>query len=43
MHEYHDQYKLSRERNHDVEAQARWARQLTLEIARHLVGEEVVV
>lgn len=42
MYEYHDQYKRARERN-DVGAQARWARQLTWEIARHAVGEEIVV
>ncbi|KAH8103296.1 hypothetical protein BXZ70DRAFT_888910 [Cristinia sonorae] len=42
MYEYHDQYKSARERN-DVDAQARWARQLTWEIARHAVGEEIVV
>ncbi|KAL7284232.1 hypothetical protein ACG7TL_001514 [Trametes sanguinea] len=42
MYEYHDQYKRARERG-DVEAQARWARQLTWEIARHAVGEEIVV
>ena len=42
MYEYHDQYKRARERN-DVEAQGRWARQLTWEVARHAVGEEIVV
>ncbi|KAI0777629.1 hypothetical protein BD413DRAFT_518407 [Trametes elegans] len=42
MYEYHDQYKRARERG-DVDAQARWARQLTWEIARHAVGEEIVV
>ena len=42
MYEYHDQYKRSWERG-DVDAQARWARQLTWEIARHAVGEEIVM
>lgn len=42
MYEYHDQYKRAHERG-DVDAQARWARQLTWEIARHAVGEEIVV
>lgn len=42
MYEYHDQYKRARDRK-DVEAQARWARQLTWEVARHAVGEEIVV
>ncbi|TBU58294.1 hypothetical protein BD310DRAFT_774652, partial [Dichomitus squalens] len=42
MYEYHDQYKRARERG-DVEAQARWTRQLTWEIVRHAVGEEIVV
>ncbi|TCD63308.1 hypothetical protein EIP91_005689 [Steccherinum ochraceum] len=42
MYEYHDQYKRAHDRN-DVDAQARWARQLTWEIARHAVGEEIVV
>ncbi|OBZ77849.1 hypothetical protein A0H81_02232 [Grifola frondosa] len=42
MYEYHDQYKRACEAN-DVPAQARWARQLTWEIARHAVGEEIVV
>lgn len=42
MYEYHDQYKRARKRN-DVEAQGRWARQLTWEVARHAVGEEIVV
>ncbi|KAI0674247.1 hypothetical protein C8Q78DRAFT_951912, partial [Trametes maxima] len=42
MYEYHDQYKRAWDRN-DVDAQTRWARQLTWEIARHAVGEEIVV
>lgn len=42
MYEYHDQYTRARESN-DVDAQGRWVRQLTWEIARHAVGEEIVV
>lgn len=42
MYEYHDEYKRARESG-DVAAQARWARQLTWEVARHAVGEEIVV
>jgi len=42
MYEYHDQYKGARERN-DVGAQERWSHQLRWEIARHAVGEEIVV
>ncbi|KAI0071351.1 hypothetical protein K474DRAFT_1607084 [Panus rudis PR-1116 ss-1] len=42
MYEYHDQYKRARERG-DVGAQERWAHQLRWEIARHAVGEEIVV
>ena len=42
MYEYHDQYKRARTRG-DVDAQGRWARQLIWEIARHAVGEEIVV
>lgn len=42
MYEYHDQYKRARERG-DVEAQTRWVNQLRWEIARHAVGEEIVV
>lgn len=42
MYEYHDQYKRARERG-DMPAQERWVRQLTWEIARHAVGEEIVV
>ncbi|KAJ3809122.1 hypothetical protein F5876DRAFT_89620 [Lentinula aff. lateritia] len=40
MYEYYDNYKKAAG---DVDAQARWARQLTWEIARHAVGEEIVV
>ncbi|KAJ7443920.1 HHE domain-containing protein [Mycena galericulata] len=40
MYEYHDYYKKSAG---DPDAQTRWARQLTWEIARHAVGEEIVV
>ena len=42
MYEYHDQYKRAHERG-DIEAQSRWANQLRWEIARHAVGEEIVV
>jgi len=42
MYEYHDEYKRARSKG-DAEAQGRWARQLTWEIARHAVGEEIVV
>ncbi|KAK7691560.1 hypothetical protein QCA50_004959 [Cerrena zonata] len=42
MYEYHDQYKRAREKG-DVEAQTRWINQLRWEIARHAVGEEIVV
>lgn len=40
MYTYYDQYV-----NHagDADAQDRWARQLTWEVARHAVGEELVV
>ncbi|EGN92123.1 hypothetical protein SERLA73DRAFT_127741 [Serpula lacrymans var. lacrymans S7.3] len=37
---YYDQYQKA---DGDTEAQARWARQLTWEVARHSVGEEIVV
>ncbi|KAE9405682.1 hypothetical protein BT96DRAFT_915894 [Gymnopus androsaceus JB14] len=40
MYDYFDNYKKS---TGDADAQARWARQLTWEIARHAVGEELVV
>ncbi|KAI0795074.1 hypothetical protein C8Q75DRAFT_712265 [Abortiporus biennis] len=42
MYEYHDQYKSARERD-DTDAQARWSNQLRWEIARHAVGEEIIV
>ena len=42
MYEYFDEYKRAKVAN-DVDAQARWARQLTWEVARHAVGEEIVV
>jgi len=42
MYLYHDEYKRARESG-DVDAQARWARQLSWEVARHAVGEEIVV
>lgn len=42
MYEYHDQYKRAGERG-DVDAQTRWSNQLRWEIARHAVGEEIVV
>jgi len=40
MYEYHDFYKKAAG---DLDTQARWARQLTWEIARHAVGEEIIV
>lgn len=40
MYEYYDQYIKA---NGDPDAQERWARQLTWEIARHAVGEELVI
>ena len=42
MYLYHDEYRRARHAG-DVAAQARWARQLTWEVARHAVGEEIVV
>ncbi|KZT03678.1 uncharacterized protein LAESUDRAFT_659217 [Laetiporus sulphureus 93-53] len=42
MYLYHDEFKRARESG-DVDAQARWAHQLTWEVARHAVGEEIVV
>jgi hypothetical protein len=42
MYEYHDQYKRAGARG-DVDAQTRWSNQLRWEIARHAVGEEIVV
>jgi len=40
MYEYHANYLKAKG---DSDAQARWARQLTWEIARHAVAEEIVV
>lgn len=40
MYEYHEQFNKAKG---DLDAQTRWARQLTWEIARHAVGEEIVV
>ena len=42
MYEYHDQYQRAFAKG-DTEACARWAPQLRWEIARHAVGEEIVV
>jgi len=42
MYLYHDEYKRAHDAG-DIAAQTRWARQLTWEIARHAVGEELVV
>ncbi|TRM59882.1 hypothetical protein BD626DRAFT_506749 [Schizophyllum amplum] len=40
MYEYYDKYTKAAG---DVDAQERWARQLIWEVARHAVGEELVV
>lgn len=40
MYEYYDAYKAAAG---DADTQARWAHQLTWEVARHAVGEELVV
>lgn len=40
MYEYYENYNKAQG---NADAQARWARQLTWEIARHAVGEEIVV
>jgi hemerythrin-like domain-containing protein len=40
MYEYYDQYQKAAG---NADAQERWARQLIWEIARHAVGEEIVV
>ncbi|KAJ7230855.1 hypothetical protein B0H12DRAFT_1223511 [Mycena haematopus] len=40
MYQYHDYYKKSAG---DSDAQVRWANQLRWEIARHAVGEEIIV
>lgn len=40
MYEYYSYYQKSAG---DADAQARWARQLTWEVARHAIGEELIV
>jgi len=40
--QYYDQYASARDKG-DVDAQERWARQLIWEVARHSIGEELVV
>ncbi|KZT29871.1 hypothetical protein NEOLEDRAFT_1055295 [Neolentinus lepideus HHB14362 ss-1] len=40
MYDYYDAYKKA---SGDTDAHERWARQLTWEVARHAVGEEIVV
>ena len=40
MYEFYDYYVKSAG---DEDKQGRWARQLTWEVARHAVGEEIVV
>lgn len=40
MYTYYDQYVKS---TGDVDAQERWSRQFTWEVARHAVGEELVI
>jgi hypothetical protein len=40
MYTYYDQYVKS---TGDADAQDRWARQLIWEVARHAVGEELVI
>ena len=42
MYEYYDHYKKARDAG-DVDKSERWARQLIWEVARHAVGEEIVV
>ncbi|KAG8805649.1 hypothetical protein FRC17_005405, partial [Serendipita sp. 399] len=42
MYDYYHEYELARQKG-DVDAQGRWARQLTWEVARHAAGEEIVV
>lgn len=42
MYEYHDKYKEAFSRG-DAGACDRWANQLRWEVARHAVGEEIVV
>ena len=40
MYEYYDEYKRA---TGNRDAQERWSRQLIWEVARHAVGEEIVV
>ncbi|KIJ62301.1 hypothetical protein HYDPIDRAFT_114796 [Hydnomerulius pinastri MD-312] len=40
MYDYYDQYRKSAG---DTDAQSRWANQLTWEVARHAVGEEIII
>ncbi|KAG6848331.1 hypothetical protein H0H93_001134 [Arthromyces matolae] len=40
MYEYYDEYVKA---SGNADAQERWARQLTWEVARHAVGEEIIV
>ena len=42
IYEYYDEYSRARD-NSDADAEGRWAHQLTWEVARHAVGEEIVV
>lgn len=42
MYEYYDEYIRAHDAS-DADASGRWARQLTWEVARHAVGEEIVV
>ena len=42
MYEYYDKYKKARTQG-DADSQERWAHQLLWEVARHAVGEEIVV
>lgn len=42
MYEYYDEYERAGKAN-DKDAQGRWARQFIWEVARHAVGEEIVV
>jgi iron-sulfur cluster repair protein YtfE (RIC family) len=42
MYDYYDKYIEAGQHN-DKDAQERWSRQLIWEIARHAVGEEIVV
>lgn len=42
MYEYYDLYKKARDAG-DTDKAERWSRQLIWEVARHAVGEEIVV